>query len=90
MINAGFNITAVTLAERCAKSENFREGYNSYIKGKPFDYDLVDHAAYYERGRLFAIFTQQTKAPRATWRNGVLAKTARQRIVESCQAGYMR
>lgn len=90
MTNAGSQITAVALAERCAKSSLFKKGYDSYMQGKPFDYTVVDHAAYYERGRLFAIFTQQTKAPRAIWRQGVLAKTARERIVQSCRFGYMR
>lgn len=89
-INAGYHITATALAERCAKSSLFREGYDSYMQGKPFDYAIVDQAAYYERGRLFAIFTQQTKAPRAVWRQGVLAKTARERVVRSCQSGYVR
>lgn len=88
--NAGSQITATALAERCARSSLFREGYDSYMQGKPFDYSILDQSAYYERGRLFAIFTQQTKAPRAVWRQGMLAKTARERVVRSCQSGYVR
>lgn len=90
MINAGSQVTAAVIADRCAKSRLFREGYESYMQGKPFDYNISSQAAYYERGRLFAIYTQQTKAPRAVWRQGVLAKTARERIVHSCWAGYVR
>lgn len=90
MSNAGHRISAHTLAERCAKSALFRLGYESYMQGKTFDYAIADQAAFYERGRIFAIFTQHTKAPRATWRQGLLAKTARERIVQSCYAGYMR
>ena len=71
MSNAGSLVTAAVIAERCAKSSLFREGYDSYMQGKPFNYDIVDQSAYYERGRLFAIYTQQTKAPRAVWRQGV-------------------
>lgn len=90
MINAGTRITALALAERCAKSALFKEEYDSYMKGKPFDYTILENAAYYERGRIFAIFTQQTKSPRATWRQGILAKTARERIIQSVNDGYMR
>lgn len=90
MSNAGQMVSAQLLAERCAKSSLFRIGYDSYMQGKTFDYTIADQAAYYERGRIFALFTQHTKAPRATWRQGLLAKTARERIVQSCYAGYMR
>lgn len=90
MGNAGQTVPAATIAERCAKSDLFRVGYESYMQGKAFDYAISDQAAYYERGRIFALFTQHTKGPRAVWRKGVLAKTARERVIQSLYAGYMR
>lgn len=89
MINAGRLATAAQIAARCANSELFREGYESYIAGKPFDYDK-SVAALYERGRVFAIYSMQNKCPRAVWRKGVLAKTAELRVIQCLQAGYMR
>lgn len=90
MRNSGQLITPTELAERCAKSALFKEGYDSYMKGKPYNYDLADTSANYERGRVFAIYTRQFKTPKATWRQGILAKTARERVVQSCMLGFMR
>ena len=90
MSNSAVKISVHTLAERCAVSSLFRAGYESYVKGKPFDYALADQSQYYERGRMFAIYTITQKAPRATWRQNILAKTARERIVRSCALGYLR
>lgn len=89
MHNSGQSVTAAQLAARCAKSELFREGYESYVAGKPFDY-VKNVAALYERGRVFAIYSMQNKCPKAVWRKGILAKTAELRVIQCVQAGYMR
>lgn len=90
MSNSGKKITAAQLAARCASSPLFRLGYQDASKGKSFDYAIADNSAMYERGRFFAIYCKAIKAPKAIWRNDMLAKTAQERIVQSCYAGYMR
>jgi hypothetical protein len=90
MSNAVTTVTAAQLAQRCAKHLLFKAGYDSYIKGKPFDYSQSDKSMYYERGRLFAIYTLMQKTPRAVWRDGVMSKAARERLVHSVQSGYVR
>ncbi len=87
MSNARKLISAEMLAARCAKSEDFKVGYNSFVTNKAFDYNAT---AYYERGRAFAIYTSAVKAPKAVWREGKLAKTATERLINAVYAGYVR
>lgn len=84
-------VSAETYANRLGRSESFKRGYNDYIKGHPYDYDIENkyEAVSYARGRSFAIFSQQQRAPRAVWRKGVLAKTAKQRLVLAARTGYV-
>ena len=84
-------VSPATGAARLAKSEYFRAGYNSYINQLSFDYSITDkyEAIRYARGRSFAIWCQHNRAPRATWCNGVAAKTVVERIVKSIRDKYV-
>ena len=72
-------------AKRHARSSYFRQGYEDYINGKPFNYDIEDKGSSirYERGRAFAIYSLKKKTPRAVWRNNILAKTAQERFIKA-------
>lgn len=72
-----------TFANRISRRPYFRIGYESIMKNKPYDYDIVDkHAAVdYARGRMFGIWCKQNNAPRAVWRGAVPAKTLVERII---------
>lgn len=76
------------IAARLAKEDYFRKGYESYIKNQAFDYDIpnMNDAISYERGRAFAIWSLQTKAPRAVWRQVVAAKTVQFRLAQAFRA----
>lgn len=80
---------AVTIANAYRKIKAFRQGYDDYMKGVPFDYDNT--CLRYERGRFFAIYTKQLHKPKpkATWRKGLLSKAATERLVEAFRYGYM-
>lgn len=84
-------VSAETYANRLGSSEAFKRGYNEYVKGLPYDYSIESklNAINYARGRSFAIFSQQQRAPRAVWRKGILAKTAKQRLVLAARTGYV-
>lgn len=83
--------TAAQMAARLATSEHFKMGYNSYIKNLPYDYDIEDriNAIQYARGRTFAIYCNQYKLPRATWRAGKAANTVIDRIITSIMSYYV-
>ena len=71
------------LAEVYSTNEWFRYGFLNAFKDQPYEYDipLQSAATAYERGRAFAIWGKANKMPRAVWRNGVTAKTVRERLV---------
>ena len=75
-------------ATRNAHKPAFREGYDSVMKNRPYDYNIEDanYAVAYARGRMFAIWCKQHNAPRAIWRSGVPAKTLVERIIRA--SGY--
>lgn len=78
---AAFLVTAEYLAKRLANSLEFIDGYTSYMKNLPYNYDTDGWS--YPRGRQFAIFCKQFMLPRAVWRKGVPAKTLIDRIARS-------
>lgn len=83
MNNQKHNLVSInTFANRIARRPYFRIGYDSVMKNKPYDYDIANpnDAIAYARGRMFAIWCNQTKAPRAVWRGAVPAKTLVERI----------
>lgn len=82
------SVSAVRIVNRCAKSQAFKIGYESILHDKPFDYNLAD--GWYDRGRVFAIWSQHNNAPRAAWRNSVLSKAAQDRLLRCCYSGYLR
>lgn len=71
------------LAEVYSTNQWFRNGYLNAFKDQPYEYDipLQSAATAYERGRAFAIWSKANKMPRAVWRNGITAKTVRDRLV---------
>jgi len=71
------------LAEMYSTDQWFRNGYLNAFKDQPYEYDipLQSAATAYERGRAFAIWSKANKMPRAIWRNGITAKTVRDRLV---------
>jgi hypothetical protein len=79
----GRRVTPMQLAESYAANEWFRRGYLDAFKDIPYNYELCyqREATAYERGRAFAIWSRYHKLPRAVWRNGVTAKTVRERLV---------
>ncbi len=85
-INDNFRGVVVTphkVAEVYSANEWFRNGYLDAFKGLPYKYDIPVRASAtaYERGRAFAVWSKANKFPRAVWRNGVTAKTVRERLV---------
>ena len=76
-------VTPHQLAEAYSSNEWFRNGYLDAFKGLPYNYDIPSQAfaTSYERGRAFAIWSKANRMPRAVWRNGVTAKTVRERLV---------
>lgn len=78
-------VSPLELAERYSKHEWFRAGYLDAYKGLPYNYDIPRQgdATAYERGRAFAIWCKIYQQPRATWRNGVTAKTVRERLARA-------
>jgi hypothetical protein len=76
-------VSPQVIAERYSANEWFRSGYLSAFKDQPYEYDIPCKiaATAYERGRAFAIWSKANKMPRAVWRNGVTAKTVRDRLV---------
>ena len=76
-------VTPHQLAEAYSANEWFRSGYLDAFKGQPYNYDIPHQgcATSYERGRAFAIWSKANRMPRAVWRNGVTAKTVRERLV---------
>lgn len=80
-------VTPLHLAEAYSADEWFRNGYLNAFKDQPYEYDIPVKAAAtaYERGRAFAIWCKANKYPRAVWRNGVTAKTVRERLVWAIQ-----
>jgi hypothetical protein len=78
----GRMVSIEVFAKRNASHPYFRIGYDSVMKQLPYDYDIADRGAAvrYARGRMFAIWCLQNKAPRAVWRGAVPAKTLIERI----------
>lgn len=78
-------VSAYTFATLNARHPYFKIGYDSVMKNLPYDYDIEDKscAVKYARGRMFAIWCKQNKAPRAVWRGAVPAKTLVERIVRA-------
>jgi hypothetical protein len=78
-------VSPMQLAERYSTNEWFRTGYLSAFKEQPYEYDIPNKgwATAYERGRAFAIWCKVYKQPRAVWRNGVTAKTVRERLAKA-------
>lgn len=74
-----------TWANHNAHNPAFREGYDSIMKNKPYDYSIEDtkYAVTYARGRIFAIWCKQHNAPRAVWKQGIPAKTLVERIIRA-------
>lgn len=72
-------------ANRNASNPAFREGYDSIINFKPYDYSIEDttRAVHYARGRMFAIWCKQNNAPRAVWKKGIPAKTLVERVIRA-------
>lgn len=84
--NSGGRVVSLEVfANRISRRPYFRIGYDSIMKDKPYDYDIADHrsAVDYARGRMFAIWCKQNKAPRAVWRGEVPAKTLVERIIHA-------
>jgi hypothetical protein len=75
-------VSPLQLAEAYSANEWFRSGYLDAFKGIAYSYDISGQAeaTAYERGRAFAIWCRYHKLPRAVWRNGVTAKTVRERL----------
>lgn len=75
-------VSLETFARINSKHPYFKLGYDSVMKNLPYDYDIADRtcAVKYARGRMFAIWCKQNKAPRAVWRGAVPAKTLVERI----------
>ena len=78
-------VSVTVWANSNAKRPGFREGYDSIIKSKPYDYtiDNTSYAVAYARGRMFGIWCKQHNEPRAVWRDGVPAKTLVERIIRA-------
>lgn len=78
-----------TFAINNTKHPYFKIGYDSIMKNLPYDYDITDHlcAVTYARGRMFAIWCKQNKAPRAVWRGAVPAKTLVERVAYATTRG---
>lgn len=75
-------VSLETFAKLSTKHPYFKIGYDSVMKNLPYDYDIADQtcAVKYARGRMFAIWCKQNKAPRAVWRGAVPAKTLVERV----------
>jgi len=84
-------ISAVEGANRLSKSAAFKLGYEDYLKARPFNYDIPDlvQSIDYERGRNFAVWNKLNAMPRATWRNGVAAKTVVERLIQAIRSQYV-
>ena len=84
-------VTIAAGADRLSKSPTFKLGYEDYTKARPFNYDISDmsQAIDYERGRNFAVWNKLRGMPRATWRNGVAAKTVVERIISAIRSQYV-
>ena len=74
-----------TWASKTASLPMFREGYESVLKNRSFDYSIEDtgEAYTYTRGRQFAVWCKVNKLPRAVWRNGQPASTLVERLVRA-------
>jgi hypothetical protein len=79
------NLPVAVWANRSANHPAFKEGYDSVMKSKPYDYNIenANWAVCYARGRMFAIWCKQHSAPRAVWRDGVPAKTLVERVIHA-------
>lgn len=86
--NLGVMVDLVTLSKRIANSLDFIEGYTSYVKGKPYDYERDSFS--YPRGRQFAIFCKQWHLPKPVWRKDGAAKTLVERVQRAFCCGYLR
>ena len=83
-----FLVSAYTLAQRIANVVDFVEGYTSYMKGLPYNYDTDGWS--YPRGRQFAVYCKTFRLPRAVWRKDGAAKTLIARIADSFRYGFVR
>ena len=84
-------VSAFAGAARLGKSAAFRLGYEDYIKGRAFQYDIPKKldSIDYTRGRAFAVWCASNHAPRAVWRDGEAAKTVVDRIVLAIRSMYV-
>jgi hypothetical protein len=92
MLNVGSRVvTPIQCAKRLSTSTAFRLGYEDYNKAREYNYDIssIVDGINYARGRSFAIWCKANKAPRATWRNGVAAKTVVDRIIQAIRSQYV-
>jgi hypothetical protein len=87
--SVGRTVSIEVFAKRNASHPYFRMGYESIMNKLPYDYDIADRGAAvrYARGRMFAIWCLQNKAPRAVWRGAVPAKTLIERIAYAARTG---
>lgn len=77
----------VTFARNISNRHDFVRGYQDYMKDRPFDYENTN--TYYERGRMFGVYSKYWKLPKATWRQNRLSKAAFSRLVSACNMGYV-
>lgn len=78
-------VTVYEFAKRMSYHPLFKFGYDSVMKNTCYDYNITDRGSEiaYARGRMFAIWCKQNKAPRAVWRGAVPAKTLVERIAHA-------
>ena len=77
-----YNVSLKVLTDRLAKRQAFKEGYDSFMRNEPYNYDIEDkvYAVNYGRGRCFAIWSKVNKQPKSLWKNGVLSAAAKARV----------
>jgi hypothetical protein len=87
-VNDNAQSVLVTYAQGAAnlsRREWFKIGYDSVVKNKPYDYDIVakTDAIAYARGRAFAIWSNVNGEKACRWKNGVLSAAATQRLLKA-------
>jgi hypothetical protein len=84
-------VSPSTYTRTLGESSYFKQGYEDYLKNKPFNYEIESKidACDYERGRAFALYSVKFKQPRAIWRKKVLANTAKERLLYATHIGYI-
>lgn len=84
-------VSPLTAAHNLSKAPWFKEGYDSVMKDRPFNYDIEvrQDAIAYARGRSFAIWVKQFQVPSCRWTKGVLSKAAQERLIRAIYHGYL-